>query len=127
MTAPDEPAPPTVPTHPATDLLEQLAAELGNQTTTVVYGEPLTTDGVIVIPVTEVGIGFGRTTDPAAATEEGATCGGVRARPRGFIEIKNGTASYTPIRRPWLDIAVPVAAALAGIAVTLLARRRAVR
>ncbi|MFE6477068.1 GerW family sporulation protein [Streptomyces rochei] len=128
MTAPDEPAPRTAPTHPATDLLEQLATELGSRASTVVYGEPVTTGGVTVIPIADVGIGFGRTSDPAAATaEEGAACGGVRARPRGFIEIKNGTASYKPLRKPWLDIAVPVTAVLAAVAIPLLARRRALR
>ncbi|MDQ1039023.1 hypothetical protein QFZ75_005439 [Streptomyces sp. V3I8] len=127
MTAPDEPTPPTTSTQPTTALLERLTAQLGGRASTVVYGEPFTTAGVTVIPVAEVGLGFGGTAGPEAVADEGAACGGVRARPRGFIEIKNGTASYKPLRNPWLDVAVPLAAALVGAALPLLARRLAAR
>ncbi|MGW6014892.1 GerW family sporulation protein [Streptomyces sp. NPDC055210] len=127
MTAPDEPTLPTTPTHPPTALLERLTAELGGPSSTVVYGEPFTTEGVTVIPVAEVSLGFGGTAGPEAAADEGAACGGVRARPRGFIEIKNGTASYRPLRNPWLDVAVPLASILVGAALPLLARRLATR
>ncbi|MER5564091.1 GerW family sporulation protein [Streptomyces sp. NPDC058961] len=127
MTAPDEPARPATPTHPTTALLERLTAELGNRASTVVYGEPFTTAGVTVIPVVEVGLGFGGSADPEAAADESPACGGVRARPRGFIEIKDGTATYKPLRNPWLDVAVPLAAVLVGAALPPLARRLAAR
>jgi len=127
MSAPDQPTRPTTPAHPTTALLERLTAELGGRASTVVYGEPVTTEGVTVITVAEVGLGFSGTAGPEAAADEGSAGGGVRARPRGFIEIKNGTASYRPLRNPWLDVAVPLASILVGAALPLLARRLAAR
>jgi hypothetical protein len=138
MSAPDDadrPVPLTNMTaaHASVASLERLVDELGSRTgATVVYGEPVTTEGVTVIPVAEVsvGFGFGGGTGHEAGVDkagEGGGGGGVRARPCGFIEIKNGTAAYRPLRKPWLDVAVPLAALLAGIAVPRLARRLAGR
>ncbi|WKU42863.1 spore germination protein GerW family protein [Streptomyces sp. VNUA116] len=134
MTAPEDTARPvpdenTPAAHVSAALLERLAGELGSRASkTIVYGEPVTTDGITVIPVAEVGIGFGfgggaARTVGAATTGEGGGGGGVMARPRGFIEIKGGTAAYRPLRNPWVDVALPVAALLAGTAVPLLVRR----
>jgi hypothetical protein len=138
MTVPNEIARPTPPAdtaaeHASATLLGRLADELGSRASkTVVYGEPVTAEGVTVIPVAEVGIGFGfggGAGREAGATRagEGVGGGGVTAKPRGFIEIKNGAATYKSIRKPWLDVAVPIAAFLAGAAVPLVARRLAKR
>ena len=111
----------------AVSQLDRLADELGKRASVkVVYGEPVTTDGVTVIPVAEVSYGFGGGAGPkagAAETVEAIGAGGAKARPRGFIEIKNGTATYKPIRNPWLNAAAPLAALLTGIALPTLARR----
>ncbi|MEV4926548.1 spore germination protein GerW family protein [Streptomyces roseoverticillatus] len=134
MTAPDDTARPVpaantpAPQVPAA-LLERLADELGSRVSkTIVYGDTVTTEGVTVIPVAEVGIGFGFGVGAgrgagAAMNGEGGGGGGVMARPRGFIEIKDGTAVYKPLRNPWVDVAIPIAALLAGTAVPLLTRR----
>ncbi|MFI0258007.1 spore germination protein GerW family protein [Streptomyces sp. NPDC017056] len=115
--------------------LERLAEEISSRTSaTVVYGEPVTAAGVTVIPVAEVSVGFGfgfgggaeRRTGTAGAGE-GVAGGGVKARARGFVEIKDGTARYRRLRSPWLDAAVPLAALLTGIALPHLARRLAGR
>ncbi|GAA1713118.1 spore germination protein GerW family protein [Streptomyces yatensis] len=141
MTAPDDRARPVPPARMTADqasatLLERLADELGSLTSgRVVYGEPVTNGGVTVIPVAEVSVGFGLGFGGGAGSEgdagktggEGAGGGGVRARPRGFIEIKNGTVTYKPFRNPWLDAAVPLAALLAGTALPGLTRRLAKR
>jgi uncharacterized spore protein YtfJ len=103
----------------ATRLLERLADRLGARASvTAVFGEPIVCESVTVIPVARVGFGFGG----GAGHEAGATRaaagggggGGAEARPLGFIEIKNGTAVYRPIRDTWTDVLVPLVALLMG-------------
>lgn len=99
----------------STALLERLADKLGAKASvTTVYGEPITTAGVTVIPVARVGFGFGggsgREICSDKTGEGGGGGGGVEARPLGFIEIRDGTAMYKPIRRHWTDVIVPLAA-----------------
>ncbi|MEU1408379.1 spore germination protein GerW family protein [Streptomyces sp. NPDC005728] len=106
--------------HASVTLLERLADKLGGRASvTAVYGEPVTRDGITVIPVARVGFGFGggagREIGTANSGEGGGGGGGAEARPLGFIEIKDGAAIYKPIRDPWVDIALPLTALLAGI------------
>ncbi|UFQ18677.1 MULTISPECIES: GerW family sporulation protein [Streptomyces] len=130
MTAADETAGATPPAHMTDDdtpgyRLERLVEETGKRAaTTVVYGEAVTTGDVTVIPVAEVGYGFGFGGPARGGTEadEPSGAGGVKARPRGFIEIKGGTVTYKPLRNPWTVVAVPLAAFLAGAAVPRLVR-----
>ncbi|MDI3406474.1 spore germination protein GerW family protein [Streptomyces cavernicola] len=130
----DRPAPPPDgdAAHASLALLERLADKLGARASvTAVYGESVTRDGVTVIPVAEVAFGFGggagRERGSAKTGEGGGGGGGVRGRPCGFIEIKDGSATYKPIRAPWGDVVMPLAALLAGTAVPRIARRLAVR
>ncbi|WP_239085199.1 spore germination protein GerW family protein [Streptomyces halstedii] len=113
--------------HTSVTLLERLADKLGGRASvTAVYGEPITSGEVTVIPVAEVGFGFGggagRETETGKIGEGGGGGGGAGARPHGFIEIKDGTATYKPLRDPWVDVIVPLAALLAGTALPRLAR-----
>jgi uncharacterized spore protein YtfJ len=101
--------------HASVRLLERLADKLGGRASvTAVYGEPITVDGVTVIPVAEVGFGFGggtgREVDAAKTAEGGGGGGGAGAKPLGYIEIRDGTATYKPIRDPWRDIILPLSA-----------------
>ncbi|MFI8836349.1 spore germination protein GerW family protein [Streptomyces afghaniensis] len=137
MTAPDateSPAPLADMTaaHASVTLLERLADKLGGRASvTAVYGEPVVSEGVTVIPVAQVGFGFGggagHEVGKDKTGEGGGGGGGAGARPVGFIEIKEGTATYKPIRDPWVDVVVPLAALLAGAAIPRLARRLAKR
>ncbi|WP_329619112.1 sporulation protein [Streptomyces sp. NBC_01255] len=93
-----------------------------------VFGEPVTSGGVTVIPVAGSASPGARAprpqpSEPAPAKEGG----GAGARPRGHIEIKDGTATYRPFRAPWVKAAVPLAALLAGAVAPLLVRRLARR
>lgn len=111
-------------------LLERLADKLGARASvTAVFGEPVTSGGVTVIPVAEVGFGFGggagRETGAAKNGEGGGGGGGAGARPRGFIVIKDGTATYKPLRDPWADVVAPLAILLAVISAPRLVRRLA--
>jgi uncharacterized spore protein YtfJ len=109
----------------AAALLERLADRLGGKASVAaVFGEPIVGDGVTVIPVARavfgLGGGAGRETGPAKVGGGGG--GGAHARPLGFIEIRNGTATYKPIRRHWTDIVIPATLVLAGTLAPRLAR-----
>ncbi|EMF02326.1 sporulation protein [Streptomyces mobaraensis NBRC 13819 = DSM 40847] len=120
---PDQPVPQADAA--AAALMGRLTEQLGSRASvTAVFGTPVTSDGITVIPVAEVAFGFaGGTGTGAGAAHTGG--GGVGTRPRGYIEIKDGTAAYRPLRSPWVNVAIPLAAALAGTAAPLLVRRLA--
>lgn len=108
-------------------LLERLADMLGARASvTAVFGEPITRDGVTVIPVARGGFGFGggtgREVGSTKSAEGGGGGGGAGAQPLGFIEITGGKATYKPIRDPWTDVVLPLAALLAGSALPAIGR-----
>ncbi|WP_409467423.1 spore germination protein GerW family protein [Streptomyces sp. HC307] len=118
--------------HASVTLLERLADKLGGRASvTAVYGEPVVSEGITVIPVAEVGFGFGggagREVGKDKTGEGGGGGGGAGARPIGFIEIKEGTATYKSLRDPWADVVLPLAALLVGTVLPRLARRLAKR
>ena len=124
MTTPQDAEPPGVEAagggvEAVAHLLERLADRLGARASvTAVFGEPIVSDDVTVIPVARVGFGFGggggRQAGATRTAEGGGGGGGAEARPLGFIEIKNGVATYRPIRDPWTDVIIPIAALLVG-------------
>ncbi|MFE0104932.1 GerW family sporulation protein [Streptomyces sp. NPDC059009] len=109
-------------------LLEQLADTLGRRTPgTVVFGEPVVSQDVTVIPVARIGFGFGGSTGQEARHErmDGVVGGGLEAKPLGFIEIKEGRTRYKPIRSPWVTTLAPLTGGLlAGAAVLRYLARR---
>lgn len=114
-------------THEASTLLERLADRLAGQASVrTVYGEPISTEGVTVIPVAKVRFGFGGGAGREVGAERsgggGGGGGGAEARPLGFIEIKEGAATFTPIREPWTESVLPSVAIAAGSVVPRLAR-----
>ncbi|MEV5509960.1 sporulation protein [Streptomyces orinoci] len=114
-------------TDAAAALMERVAGQLGSRASAAaVFGEPVTSDGITVIPVAEFGLGFAGEMGPGAAGT-GNGRGGAGARPRGYIEIKDGTATYRPLPAPWANAVVPLAALLAGALVPSLVRRLAGR
>jgi uncharacterized spore protein YtfJ len=111
--------------HVSTVLLEQLAEKLGGRAPgTVVFGEPIVSQDVTVIPVARIGFGFGGNTGQEAG-EDAVVGGGAEARPLGFIEIKEGKTTYKPIRDPWVSVLVPLTGGLlAGAAILRYLARR---
>lgn len=102
-------------------LLERLAEKLGGRASVAaVFGEPVFREGITVVPVARVGFGFGGGAGREKAKDKdgegGGGGGGAGAKPLGFIEIKDGTATYKPIRDPWVDVALPLATLLVGVA-----------
>ncbi|HEX9161538.1 MAG TPA: spore germination protein GerW family protein [Thermoanaerobaculia bacterium] len=90
-----------------------------------VYGDPVERDGTTIIPVANVQWGFGGGSLGQGAFERGGGGGGMRAKPAGFIEIRDGHADFRPVRDA-SDAAVVIGAAFAGMAIGLLigSRRR---
>ncbi|WP_030372059.1 GerW family sporulation protein [Streptomyces rimosus] len=111
--------------HVSAVLLEQLADKLGRRAPgTVVFGEPIVSQDITVIPVARIGFGFGGNTGRQAG-EDAVVGGGVEARPLGFIEIKEGKTTYKPIRDPWVNVLVPLTGGLlAGVAILRYLARR---
>jgi uncharacterized spore protein YtfJ len=140
MTAPHDTSPPPVdPTDTAdlaavaaTDglaarLLEGLAERFGGRAcVSAVFGEPVTREGVTVIPVARAAFGFGGGTARGvrrnSSGEGGGGGGGAETRPLGFIELRDGRATYHRIRDPWTDVVAPLATLLLGTTAPLLAR-----
>jgi uncharacterized spore protein YtfJ len=113
--------------HASVTLLERLADKLGGRASvTAVYGEPVTADGVTVIPVAKVAFGFGggagREVGAAKGAEGGGGGGGAEAKPLGYIEIRDGIATYKPIRDPWSDVVLPLVALVIGGAMPKILR-----
>jgi uncharacterized spore protein YtfJ len=78
----------------AMDLLTEARERMSQGT---VFGEPITHDGVVVIPVARiggmVGAGTGNKTDDAEGSGGGL---GLRAAPVGVFVIRNGTVVWRP-------------------------------
>ncbi len=91
----------------ATSLLDRIANRLGdNARAEVVFGDPVSQDGLTVIPVAKVRWGFGGGAgvgsddgkDGEDYGEGGGGGGAVSETPVGFIDINNGRAEFRPIR-----------------------------
>jgi uncharacterized spore protein YtfJ len=104
--------------------LQGLAALIrGRASVSAVFGEPVEVSGATIIPVARVrfalGGGLGRGDELG---EGGGGGGGAVAEPMGYIEIKNGTATYRSIYRPRAERAELLRPA--AIIVTIVVARR---
>jgi uncharacterized spore protein YtfJ len=81
-----------------------------------VYGEPIERDGITIIPVAHVrwGMGGGDGGD-VEGNGGGGGGGGVSASPIGYIEIKNGDATFKPILSPATLAPLVMAIGFAGV------------
>lgn len=108
-------------TIPHTEPIRQMVERLG---AAAVFGEPTTQNGVVVIPVAQVQMGFGygggygRGPEASPASEAaseagsgGGTGGGAGGRtiPRGFIQITGDEVKFQPITD---DTRIPIAGIL---------------
>ncbi|WP_280385900.1 spore germination protein GerW family protein [Nocardia wallacei] len=106
-------------------LLERMATRLGGiASAATVFGTPIVSEGVTVVPVARAGFGFGGGAGlevRADGTGEGGG-GGVDVRPLGYLEIRSGTVRYRPIRDPWRDVAIPLTSLVLATAAPKLLR-----
>lgn len=106
-----------------TTFVERLAERIGTRFgSTAVFGEPVEAEGVTVIPVARAtwGFGGGTGTRPEAEGEGEGGGGGGSTSPVGFIELRDGKASFRPI----VDPRPFVLAAAAGLAAGVFAAAR---
>lgn len=113
---------------PAAELIERIASKLGAKASvSAVYGEPIDRDGVTIIPVARVSLGFGvgagKGQRDSQTGQGGGGGGGAAAVPLGYIEIKDGNAAFNRVLDPWIDVAVPLAVAVLGAAAPSVLRR----
>jgi uncharacterized spore protein YtfJ len=94
-------------------LMEQLADRLGVAATArTIYGEPVSRDGMTVVPVAKVRYGFGGGLGPREGRESAGGGGGIQIFPIGFIEMGEGSARFRRIGpSPALVIATGLTAA----------------
>lgn len=113
--------------------LERLANQMGMRAgTTSIVGAPIERDGVTVVPVARASWGFGggggHGGEGKNAGEGSGGGGGATVRPVGYIELKNGQATFHPVFDPntVLQLAGMVATAVA-LAMVLRVTTRLIR
>ena len=119
----------------AKELLERIGESIGSTATVKsVFGEPIHTEGKVVVPVARVAYGFGagsgsgpgkHGTEGRDQAEGGGGGGGVLAQPVGALEITaSGTRfiPFTGMRR--LLIAFAAGCVAASAALLIVERRR---
>jgi uncharacterized spore protein YtfJ len=80
----------------------------------IIFSDPIEKDGIIVVPVAKViyGLGGGVGTRSNDRGEGGG--GGFIARPVGYIEIREGKATFKAIRDPFTYVPIIMASGIAG-------------
>jgi hypothetical protein len=103
---------------------EQVGLEAGAK---AVFGEPIEKNGRTVVPVAQMIIGAGAGSGESDEAGAGSGAGsGALTRPIGYIEIRDDATEFVPLRRPWLDggllVAASFSAFLAAKAIRVLLR-----
>jgi uncharacterized spore protein YtfJ len=79
------------------------------------YSEPISKDGVTIVPVAKVRWGFGGGGGAKEGSERsGGGGGGIRVTPVGYIELKDGRSEFKPIRDAASFVPIIVAGGAAG-------------
>ena len=104
-------------------IAQRLGADAGAQT---IFGAPVERGGVTIVPVAKVRYGFGGGMGSAsggATAEAGSGSGGgggVVASPLGYIELRDGQASFRRIKDPGALIGLAPVILAAGIAIGMI-------
>ena len=104
-------------------LVEMLAEKVGlRAAASAVFGQPVEREGITVIPVAKVRWGFGG--GAGRGIEEGSETGeigegsggggGAMASPIGFIEVKDGEASFKRTHDPTSAVPIIIASGFAA-------------
>jgi uncharacterized spore protein YtfJ len=95
------------------DFVSAIAERIGSSAgVKAVFGEPVESEGVTVIPVAKVRWGAGGGGGGEGADEGFGGGGGAAAAPHGFIELRGGEARYRRVRRPMRTLLLALGAAL---------------
>jgi uncharacterized spore protein YtfJ len=124
MAEPDEEATMTTEAQEGTALADELLQRIGQAVgdkakVSAVFGEPVERGGVTVIPVAKARFGFGGGGGAGGREGQegsgGGGGGGALVSPVGFIELRDGAATFKRITGPTDLLAVVAAAALAAL------------
>jgi uncharacterized spore protein YtfJ len=125
MTTQAAATPPDVPRSRTDEVLSTLAERLGaTLTASSIFGTPVERDGITVIPVATLRLGFGggSGTEPDRKQSGEGAGGGGFAVPTGYIEIRDGRSRFVRIARPARTAAMTLGAVLVGMTVIRLTR-----
>lgn len=79
-------------------IVQQIAEKLGVAAKSIkVYGEPIESDGITIVPVSKVSYGFGGGMGKQKEQAGSGGGGGLKTSPVGYIEIKNGETKFRQI------------------------------
>lgn len=85
--------------HSKSSFIERLAHSLSSVDSKTIFHEPVEHSGIKIIPVAKIRYGFGGGYGRKKIGEVGkGGGGGVSASPVGYIEMKDGQATFKPIR-----------------------------
>jgi uncharacterized spore protein YtfJ len=99
-------------------LIEAVVDRIGGEFGTAkIFGDPVEREGVTVIPVAAVRMGFGGGTrsDPSKRHDGEGAGGGGTITAAGYIELKQGTSRFVPVLRPERMAVMLLGAVLAGM------------
>jgi uncharacterized spore protein YtfJ len=106
------------------ELLQQIGETVGGKANvSTVFGDAVEREGITVIPVARARFGFGGGGGGARGSEEGSGGGGgggVSVSPVGYIELRDGSATFKRISSPVDLLALVAAGSLAALAVKRL-------
>ncbi|HEY2148215.1 MAG TPA: spore germination protein GerW family protein, partial [Pirellulales bacterium] len=100
----------------APTFLERMVEKLGvHARSASAYSEPISKDGVTIVPVAKIRWGFGGGGGAKDGTERGGGGGGgMRITPVGYIEVKDGRSEFKPIRDAASYVPMIIAGGAAG-------------
>jgi uncharacterized spore protein YtfJ len=106
-------------------LLQRIGQTVGDRASvSTVFGEPVERERITVIPVAKARLGFGGGGGGGAREGRegsgGGGGGGVLVSPVGYIEVRNGSASFRRIFSPTDLVALVAASSLAALALKRL-------
>jgi uncharacterized spore protein YtfJ len=107
------------------ELLQQIGETVGGKANvSTVFGDAVEREGITVIPVARARFGFGGGGGGGARESEegsgGGGGGGVSVSPVGYIELRDGSATFKRISSPVDLLALVAAGSLAALAVKRL-------
>jgi uncharacterized spore protein YtfJ len=92
------------------DFLDRMAERFGaTANAATIFGSPIERGEITVIPVAKVAYGFGGGRGQGSGGDGSGGGGGIRVSPVGYIEMRNGSAAYKPIRN-WAELIPSIAA-----------------
>jgi uncharacterized spore protein YtfJ len=107
------------------ELLQQIGETVGGKASvSTVFGDAVEREGITVIPVARARFGFGGGGGGGARGSEegsgGGGGGGVSVSPVGYIELRDGSATFKRISSPVDLVALVAAGSLTALAVKRL-------